>query len=390
LVLQVDLLEKPQNRKAKIANVNVLQSYFLRETLRPLVLTAVVMAALALLTQSLSSLDLVIENRAGLIAFLKITSLTLPQLLSIILPFAVFVAVAFAVQRLQSDNEVMVAYAGGMTRWQLISPVLQVVSYAVLLNLILNLFIQPLAFRSMRETIYEVRSDLASAMIRPGEFVSPALNLTIYAEELNNGIMSDVFIYDGRDQEKPTILLARTGAFANVTEQPSITLNNASRQTLSADGVLEFLEFSSTSFELTGVIEPQGILLYKFSDRYIGELFAPNPTDFWEIQHAKDLIAEGHYRLSSPLYNYALCLLALVALLGGEFNKLGYGRRLIAFGVLALVVRLVGFSLNTAAADTAALNILQYAMPILVSIVCFWALFKPKPTPVVHPKMEAA
>jgi len=79
-----------------------------------------------------------------------------------------------------------------------------------------------------------------------------------------------------------------------------------------------------------------------------------------------------------------------VALLGGEFNKLGYGRRLIAFGVLALVVRLVGFSLNTAAADTAALNVLQYAMPILVSIVCFWALFKPKPTPVVHPKMEAA
>jgi len=51
---------------------------------------------------------------------------------------------------------------------------------------------------------------------------------------------------------------------------------------------------------------------------------------------------------------------------------------------------LVGFSLNTAAADTAALNVLQYAMPILVSIVCFWALFKPKPTPVVHPKMEAA
>lgn len=336
------------------------------------------MAILALLTQSLSSIDLIIENRASLIAVLKITALALPQLFSIILPFAVFVAVAHGIQRLHTDNEIVVVYAAGMTRLQVISPVLRMISYVVLLNLLLNLFVQPMAFRTMRETIYQVRSDLASAIIRPGEFVSPAINLTIFVRELRNGIMSDVFIFDGRDQEKPTTIFAKNGVFANVSDNPSITLNNASRQSLSADGVLEFLEFSSTSFELTGVIDPQGELLYKFSDRFVSELFNPDKNNYWEVQHTNDLLAEGHYRLASALYNYALGLLALLALLGGEFSKLGYSRRLIVFGTLALVVRLTGFTLTSAARDTALINWLQYAFPIGVSLICLWLLLSGK------------
>ncbi|VAV93458.1 hypothetical protein MNBD_ALPHA06-576, partial [hydrothermal vent metagenome] len=309
--------------------------------------------------------------------------LALPQLFAIVLPFAVFVAVAYGIQRLHTDNEVMVVYASGMTGWQVISPVLRTISYAVLLNLVLNLFVQPVAFRSMRETIYEVRSDLASAIIRPGEFVSPAVNLTIFARELKNGVMSDVFIHDGRDQEKPTTFFAKTGVFANVAARPSITLNNASRQTLSADGILEFLEFSSTSFELNGVIDPQGELFYKYSDRYISELFNPDPNNVWEMQHVKNLRAEGHYRMSSPLYNYTLGLLALVALLAGNFSKMGYGRRLITFGVVALLVRLLGFTLASAAESNEILNIAQYGLPIGVSGLCLWLLFRPKPAPPV-------
>jgi len=339
------------------------------------------MSALALLTQSLSSIDLIIDNRASIVAFLKITSLSLPQLFSIVLPFAVFVAVGYGIQRMHTDNEIVVMYAGGMTQWQVISPILRAVSFAVLINLVLNIYVQPIAFRSMREAIYDVRSDLATAIIRPGQFVSPATNLTLFAKELDNGVMRDVFIYDGRNQEKPTIFLAKSGVFANVKDHPSITLNIASQQSIANDGTLEFLNFSSMSFELAGVIEPQGDLLYKYSDRFVSELFHPNPVDLWEMTHVDDLAAEGHYRLSSPLYNYTLCLLALVALLSGDFNKLGYGRRLIIYGVLALVIRLMGFSLQAAAADTPALNPLQYALPIAVCFACIWKLFAHKPIP---------
>lgn len=360
-----------------------LQSYFFREILGPLVITISILGFLALLTQSLSSVNLIINDRASLLAFLKIMALTLPQLVSIIMPFAVFVSVIYAVQRMHTDNEIVVFYAGGMSQWAVISPVLRAVSLAVILNLVLNLFVQPATFRAMREAIYQVRSNITSSIVRPGEFVHPALNLTIFAREMNNGVMKDVFIHDGRDSENPFTLLAAKGTISKNPNNPSITLHDASRQVLHADGSLTFLKFGSTRFDLNGVIEPQGELVYRYSDRYLSELLHPDMSDYWQQENATSLYAEGHYRLSSPLYNYALALMALAALLGGDFSKLGYGRRLMVFGALALLTRLIGFTVQAAANEVVWINVLQYLVPVLVSGICLYLLFRRKPVPPV-------
>lgn len=358
-----------------------LQSYFFREILGPLLITVTVMGVLALLTQSLSSINLVINDRASLIAFLKIVGLTLPQLLSIIMPFAVFVSVTYAVQRMHTDNEIVMFYTGGMSQWAVISPVLRAVSIVVILNLALNLFVQPVTFRAMREAIFKVRSNIVSSIVRPGEFAHPAVNLTIFAKEMDNGVLKDVFIQDSRNPESPYTLLAASGVISKNTKQPSITLRNAKRQVLNKDGTLTYLTFSSTRFELSGAIKPQGELVYKFSDRYLSELFNPDMADFWQQQNVKSLYAEGNYRLASPLYNIAFALMALAALLAGDFSKLGYARRLIIFGGLALLVRLLGFAVQSAAGNAFWLNAVQYLLPVGVSATCLWLLFRKKQIP---------
>ncbi|PHS28729.1 MAG: LPS export ABC transporter permease LptF [Robiginitomaculum sp.] len=352
--------------------MKTLQSYFIRETFRPFVLTTLVLGALALLTQSLAALDMIVDDRASFLAYLEITLLALPQLVSIILPFALFIAVAYAVQRLHTDNEFMVAFAGGMTRWAVITPILRIAVLAVLVNLVVNTWAQPTAYKAMREIIYKVRTDLAASIIRPGEFVTPALNLTIFARDVQNGVLSDVMIHDGRDHKKPHTYFAKSGVFVETQQNPALSLTNVTRQSISGDGALEILEFSRTTFELRGVIEPQGALLYKRSDRYLGELFHPDPTNYWDRENTAALYAEGHARLSAPLYNIAFALLALVALLGGDYSRMGYGRRLMVAGSLALFVRLVGFSIEAASAEIPVLNLVQYALPVLLGSVSLW------------------
>ena len=60
-------------------------------------------------------------------------------------------------------------------------------------------------------------------------------------------------------------------------------------------------------------------------------------------------------------------MIALAGLLGGEFSRQGYlGRLLWASGV-ALLVRLLALGLQAAAVDAPALNVAQYAFPLLVS-----------------------
>ncbi len=352
--------------------MRTLQSYFIRETFRPFVLTTTVLAVLALLTQSLVALDMIVDDRASFLSFLKITLLALPQLIAIILPFALFIAVAYAVQRLHTDNEFMVAFAGGMTRWAVIAPVLRIATLAALANLLINTWVQPLAYKTMREAIYEVRSDLASTIVRPGEFVSPALNLTIFARDVKNGNLSDVMIYDGRNHDKPLTYFAKSGIFVETGRNPALALTNVTREARSENGALEILEFTQTAFALTGVIEPQGALIYKRSDRYLGELFHPDPANYWDRENASAMLAEAHYRLSAPLYNLALALMALAALLGGDYSRMGYGRRMIVTGILALLVRLAGFSIQAAAVSVPMLNIMQYALPVSMSLVCLW------------------
>jgi lipopolysaccharide export system permease protein len=100
------------------------------------------------------------------------------------------------------------------------------------------------------------------------------------------------------------------------------------------------------------------------SDRYLDELFFPVAEDDWAIRFRDRLFAEGHYRLSAPLYAPALVLIALAAILGGQYSRTGYARRIALSAVAALLVRLLGFAVQSACTDNIWLNPLQYAVPL--------------------------
>ena len=132
--------------------------------------------------------------------------LALPQLISIIMPLAVFMSTLYALNRLNMDSEMVVAKASGFSPWQIASPALRLGMYALIAHLILNLVIQPFAFSQMRGEILKVRTDIASQMVRAGEFVTPTAGLTVYAREIApDGAMKDVITVSYTHLTLPTI-----------------------------------------------------------------------------------------------------------------------------------------------------------------------------------------
>src|SRR5205085_12571112 len=91
--------------------------------------------------------------------------------------------------------------------------------------------------------------------------------------------------------------------------------------------VLNYLAFEEYALELTPFLGPEQNVHFKIADRYLHELLFPDLTQWWEQMNRTRMIAEAHYRLSSPLYNYTFMLLALWAVIGGPFTRLGYVRR---------------------------------------------------------------
>ena len=104
---------------------------------------------------------------------------------------------------------------------------------------------------------------------------------------------------------------------------------------------------------------------------FLHELVYPDTSNIFDRRGRKSLLAEGHYRISSPIYTITFMALALYGVLGGSFSRVGYTRRIVLVAATAGVVRILGFAMQSASAHVPALNILQYALPIApIVFVC--------------------
>ena len=342
----------------------LLQRYLFTQAFWPTVLTLAALALLALLTQSLQTLDLIVENRQSALTFLKITGLALPQLIGIILPLAVFMAALYALNRMTGDSELIVAKASGVSPWQIGSPLVRLGVVAMIVHLIITLAVQPLSFRQMRAEVFKVRTDLASQLVQAGEFVSPARGLTLYAREITtDGRLQDVIIYDGRDDDTPRLHTAKTGSVQRTPAGAALLLQDGGVQQKMETGALDLVEFEDYRLDLSDAFAFDTQLRLKASDLFVHELLRPDPRAFVYGTQKAEYAAEGHARLSAPLYNVALVVLALCFMIRGEHLRLGYGRRIIVCAVLGFVLRLLGFAATSAAEGAPALNALQYGVP---------------------------
>lgn len=359
--------------------MRLIDRYLLRQLLGPVVLSTLALSAVALLSQSLSGLDLIVNQRQSALVFLKVTLLAMPQLINLILPIAVFVAALVALNRLHTEQEIVVCFAGGMSRWRVISPAIRLAATVAFLALLLNLWVQPLAYRTMRQEMFEVKADLAATLVREGEFTEPTPGLTVYAQSVDNqGDLRNLFIHQVKPDGATTTYTAESGHVGRAQGRPVLFMKNGSNQEFSRQGVLNYLTFDEYIFDLAPLANEDELIHYKPSDRYLHELMFPDLQQDWERRNRKELLAEGNARLSSPLYNIAFMALALGAILGGGFSRMGYGRRIAVMGAIAAVVRMLGFQVQSACEDQVWLNVLQYAVPLLATWGALASIFRQK------------
>ena len=351
--------------------MKLLQRYIFSQAFSPAVLSLSALALLALLTQSLQTLDLIVENRQSAGTFFKITILALPQLIGIIMPLAVFMAAIYALNRMTNDSELIVAKANGVSPWSMGTPVLRLGVYALILHLVINLLLQPMSFREMRKEILTVKTDIASQMVQAGRFVTPAPDLTVYAREiLPDGELRDVLIHDGRDADAKSTHTAKTGRLQKSEKSTSLILFNGSVQTPIADGGLDVIDFETYQLDLSDVVALDNVLRLKSSDRFLHELLRPDARDYVTPKSRKEMAAEGHARLAAPLWNIALVLVALAFLIRGQHSKLGNARKIAICAITGFVLRLLGFAVVSSAESDVALNPVQYILPLVVIVVC--------------------
>ncbi|HJQ56231.1 MAG TPA: LptF/LptG family permease, partial [Vineibacter sp.] len=182
--------------------------------------------------------------------------------------------------------------------------------------------------------------------------------------------------------------MANKGHVAKRNHQAALILQDGSIQEFTDRGVLNTLFFTEYPFELASLDTTDELVHYKPSDRYLHELFFPDLQQDWERRNRLELLAEGNARIASPLYNIAFMALALNAIIGGGFSRLGYGRRIAGMAALAMLTRIVGFVVQAASDGNVWLNVLQYAVPLLALALSLRSIFRRRAAPPRRPMFD--
>lgn len=355
--------------------MSCLSRYLLRQTLIPLVMFTLVLSVIVWLTQSLQMLDLVINRHQSAGTFLLVTIYILPSLLAVIIPFATFCATLYALHRLSTDSELIIMWSAGVSTWTVVRPVLFVAAGAALTTLIINLYLMPAGYRAMKDMVYEIRADIATSLIRDGAFTNPSKGLTVYNREtLKSGELRGLLVHVSHKSEGPTTYLAERGRFLNTKDGPRLIMANGSVQQLSKDHKLSLLFFDEYILDLSPYTARAHAIQRDLSERYLHELFRPDMKKSWVRKNIHRLYAEGHNRLASPLYNFSLVMIALVSLLKAGFSRHGYTLRITLALTLGLVVRLIGFGLQSLASQAPVMAIYMYVFPLAVIAICAYML----------------
>ena len=350
--------------------MRTLDRYFFRQMLVPVIGAVAALTAIGLLSQSLAQFDLVVERGQSAWTFFKVTMYSLPGLAGLIFPIALFVGLLVALTRLQGEHEFTAAFAAGVPMMKAAAPAIRIGVYFMLISLVSNLFIQPMASRLFRQELFHIKTDLVSALVKEGAFSTSDTGLTIYVQSIDqNGLLRGIFIRTPAAGGHDATYSAKEGRLKHEGGASVLVMRHGSNQQINAKGTLENTVWDQYSIDVTPYFTNDDYLDYREGDRYMHELLFPMKYD-WEHLTSRKLQAEAHARLSGPLYCLAFVLLAVVAVLGGNFNRNGYAGRIAITCAVAAMVRIAGVIATTAAAAAEPMNILQYLVPLIPIIIC--------------------
>jgi lipopolysaccharide export system permease protein len=335
------------------------------------------------LTQSLRFIELIVNRGLTVGSYLYLTVLLLPSFLAMLLPIGLFAAVLFTYNRLTTDSELIVLRAVGLGPGQLAKPGLILSFIVVLLGYLLVLLAMPLSYRQFKDLETGFRQDFSAVLLREGSFNTVSDGITVYIREREaNGELSGIIVHDNRSKERTVTIMAERGILAQAEEGPRVIMVNGNRQLVERDtGKLSLLYFERYSVDIGkpgAAADTEEARWREPRERFVNELLFPG-NSVMDRQHYHRLRAEGHNRLTSPLYALAFALVALAALLSGDHNRRGQSRRMLIAIVITVALQSGSVVASGLASRHAAFIPLIYANVLVpIGLALWWMLRHPR------------
>lgn len=350
--------------------------YIFRITFGAFLLVCACVTALMWITQALRDVDLMTDQGQSILVFVGITSLIIPLLLMIIAPIALMIAVAYVLNKLGNDSELIVMNSAGMPPKVLFQPFLLVGVVVSVIVTLLSVYLSPWGLRELRRWATEVRADLVANIIQPGRFTRIENGLMLHIRERRpNSQLLGIFIDDQRDPKDRVTILAEQGEILKNEGSVYLVLERGSVQRREAgtrDPTLVL--FDSYAFDLSKLASGPKNIKYSTRERYLWELFNPVPGDPLFADQPGQVRAEFHDRITAPLYPLAFVFVTYAYLGAPRTTRQGRTTSLLAaIGVIS-ALRGIGFAGMIAGVHTPIALVLPYLALIAACVLGYFSI----------------
>ncbi len=336
-----------------------------------------ILVALFWINRAVILFDQLIANGHPLSVFLGIASLSLPNVIRLVLPIAGFAATVWCFNRLNSDSELLIIQATGYSPWRLLRPVL---AYGVILAVLMGVlthWLVPASLAEINKRQAELSRDMTARFLREGEFIHPASGITFFVGDVTpDGLLEDVFLEDRREDGETTVYNAQRALLVREGDAVNLVMLGGMAQTLSSDGTqLATTGFSDLLIDVTQYVTPP-------TDRAA----RPDEMTSWAILTSQTELPTAakrllHERFGQSLLALVAALVGASSLLTGGFSRFGLWRQIgLAVGLL-IVIKLIDNTALNAAINSPLGGALAYAGPLAglaLTVLLLWYAARPR------------
>ncbi len=343
----------------------LISRYIFRQTASALLTILISLTLIVWLTSVLKEIKLLTSEGQTFFLFLKITSLALPNLIVTVAPIGFLIASLHTYNRLNGDSELIVFSAAGASVWRLFVPYFALAVVVSMSVLVANMYVIPASARLLNDYVSQVRADLLSQVMQPGEFTDLEPSLTFHIRDKGReGELLGVVVRDQRDPKMTTTVIAERGQVLTEGRRSSMELYDGQilRQEAGKEAS-QIVVFKTYAFDIADMAPRQGPRDLGPRERYIGDLLFPDEESKFYQENKARFRTEIHERLSGAVYAIVFAILATLYLGRPRTTREGRAGILFTAFTIGAAIRLIGIAgINIVGKDLGALWLI-YGVP---------------------------
>lgn len=312
---------------------------------------ALVLVSVYWINRAVSLFDDLLNDGQTALVVLEFTILTLPLVISVVLPVAAFAAAAYGTNRMSGESELVAMQAAGLSPWRLARPILAFGVFVGLMVAVLVHGLVPLARERLAERQAAIAENVTAQFLRPGAFQYPTDGVTLFIRDIaNDGRLLDLFIEDARNPDDQTIYTSKEALVVRAESGPVLVLLSGMAQNLRRDGdrsSIAVTRFSEFSYDIGAMLTARDRRGRDLRDYSTLRLLSPDAALLDSTgATAGDARREAHERIAQPLLAPIAAMIGFATLLIGGYSRFGVWRQVV-WAILGLIV--VQFIANAAA-----------------------------------------